>query len=807
MSTLWVDEDALTVFYAAAGTDAYSENTKFTVSDAETGLAKGEVELTADAYDWYLFYPYTSQMVKPTGLNDEEELTGYFYIGSSSSGSQTQNGLNSTAHLAGTRLPMAGRVMAVPAAETPAVTMKHLATVLKINVTNVYEDPVTFTSVSFTAPVDIIGSAYVDFSGAEPVIFPSEGHVGKTANLTVKDAAELASGATASFYLAVMPFTAASGSTLTIGLTAAEGSCEVSSELSRAYTFEAGKIKELNVDFEIETPVETVTVSEAVASADDTVVTIAEAIVAARSTKGFIATDGTSNVYVYLNAAPEVAVGDEVTINGKKTTYYGLPEIAQISSVVVASSGNEVPYTTLVELDKDNIDAYDCSAADYLAVTGVLEKGSNYYSVRPAGSTRYARTDYLDPSINPSDLEGKTVTMKGYFNTLHSTNNYLKVIATEFEEVSGGGGDDDEVNTLSLTMTQYVTDHDCTVSSAGAEVMYTTLQLNETVRMSTSGSPNCGSFWGAETQDWRLYEAKNGDVTITVAEDCELKSVKFTYNVTNSGVLLDSDENQVTSGTKVEASGSSVTFTVAHSSGDSKAQVRITAVEVEYTGDGTEFPDDPGPVEITTKISLPFSASVYVGETYALNATSNVPEATITYESEDTGIATVDDDGVVTGVADGTVKVYARIEGVAGEYTSDEKYCTVTVSTKPQEQEGTVVFDRDYLAANKNGSKDCISYTNSSDYGTTVVTELRVYKGKELVVSASDGKTITSIKLTCTKNGTTKEGPGCWGEGAPDGYTFESDGPVGTWTGSATSVSFTAKDNQVRIIEMVVTYE
>ena len=136
---------------------------------------------------------------------------------------------------------------------------------------------------------------------------------------------------------------------------------------------------------------------------------------------------------------------------------------------------------------------------------------------------------------------------------------------------------------------------------------------------------------------------------------------------------------------------------------------------------------------------------------------------------------------------------------------------TITISQSKKEAAGegvTVTVGKDYLAANKDGELDSvISYTNNTDYNGTSVTELRVYKGKTLTVTASGDHLIKSIKITCTKNGTTKEGPGCWGDGAPDGYTFESNGPHGTWTGSASSVSFTAKENQVRITELTVTYE
>ena len=884
MSTAWAAGDALSVFYAPAGSTDWSANTKFTVTDAASNKATGEVELTADSYDWYLFYPYTSQIPNPTGKSDEGEWTGYFYVGSSASGSQTQAGLNSSAHIAGNRVPVVGRATAVPADQTPAVSMKHLSTLLKINVTNVYEKPVTITKVSFTAPVNIVGSAYMDFSGAEPVLVPSEGHIGKTAQLTVSNAEPLATGSTASFYLAVMPFSIASGDLLTVDIVAEEGTFKAELEVGKAYTFEAGKVKNLNVDFEMETPIEAMTVTEALAAEDGSSVTIAGAVVAALSTKGFIITDGTSNVYVYLNAAPEVAIGDEVTLSATlDADYYGLPEIKSVASCKVTSSGNTVPYTTLVELDKDNIDGYDCTvAADYIAVTGTLEKSGNYYNVRPEGSARYARTDYLVSSIDPSGYVGKTVTMKGYFNTLHSTNNYLKVVVTEFisddtpaaalasiavsgqkteftlgETFSFGGtvtatyADDStkdvtssatfsgyDMNTagtqavtvsyteggitktasyditvsesvtggttVSMTMTEYVTEHVCTVSSGNNATMYKTLKLSDAVRMSTTGEDNCGSFWGSTTQDWRLYQNKNGNVIVSVAEGCELVSVTLTFSSSNSGALFDGSM-QVKSGEKQTLSGSSVTYTVGNTGEGTNGQVRVTAVEVVYTGNG-KFPDDPEqPTVITTSITMQGNCTVYVGETFELNATSNVEGAPITYESEDPSIATVSAAGVVTGVAEGTVKVYARIAAVEGQYTAAERYCNVTVSTKPVETDGTVVFDQTFLAANKNGSKDKVSYTNSSDYGTTTVTELRIYKGKEFVVSVEEGYNITSIKMTCTASGANKQGPGCWGAGAPEGYSYE--GIIGTWTGSAPSVSFTATDNQVRIIELVVTYE
>ena len=76
---------------------------------------------------------------------------------------------------------------------------------------------------------------------------------------------------------------------------------------------------------------------------------------------------------------------------------------------------------------------------------------------------------------------------------------------------------------------------------------------------------------------------------------------------------------------------------------------------------------------------------------------------------------------------------------------------------------------------------------------------------KAFTVKAVSGYKIKAIEFTCTASGTDKQGPGCWGTGAPAGYSFE--GTDGAWAGSESSVAFKAVDNQVRIKYLKVTYE
>jgi hypothetical protein len=76
----------------------------------------------------------------------------------------------------------------------------------------------------------------------------------------------------------------------------------------------------------------------------------------------------------------------------------------------------------------------------------------------------------------------------------------------------------------------------------------------------------------------------------------------------------------------------------------------------------------------------------------------------------------------------------------------------------------------------------------------------RVYKGETLTITSTVGN-IVSVEFTCTANDDEKYGPGCF---TADGWLYTFSGPVGTWTGSAASVVFTASLNQVRATQIVV---
>ena len=84
------------------------------------------------------------------------------------------------------------------------------------------------------------------------------------------------------------------------------------------------------------------------------------------------------------------------------------------------------------------------------------------------------------------------------------------------------------------------------------------------------------------------------------------------------------------------------------------------------------------------------------------------------------------------------------------------------------------------------------TYNNENHY--------RIYKNETLTITSTVGN-IVSVEFTCTANDDAKYGPGCFTV-ADGNYSYS--GAVGTWTGSANEVVFTALTNQVRASQIVV---
>ena len=240
LSTIkWAENDAIAVFYTAAGSTTYGTNYKFTISSADlaTNTFREEtpsITITNDSNDWYAFYPYGSY-IKPSG-------EGYVSVG----GNATQDYTKPMAHLAGTRFPLYGKVTSVAKGTSPVIPMKQAMSILKVHVTNNSGAALDITSVTFsTEDYDINGQFYIDFSGDTPVFTAKSGSTGKSTTLSVSNTTPIAVGASVDYYISVAPFVAAAGKKIKLKVNDFER--EVA--LPAATTFASGKVKTLNFNY------------------------------------------------------------------------------------------------------------------------------------------------------------------------------------------------------------------------------------------------------------------------------------------------------------------------------------------------------------------------------------------------------------------------------------------------------------------------------------------------------------------------------------------------------------------------------
>ena len=138
-----------------------------------------------------------------------------------------------------------------------------------------------------------------------------------------------------------------------------------------------------------------------------------------------------------------------------------------------------------------------------------------------------------------------------------------------------GGDDSVELVTVSKTI--------ATLADANSwkdATKYTTVNLDEIITASVSGSSNTGKYY-VNGENWRIYQNENPSLKITSVSGYTIKTVKITYTVSNSGTLT-YNSSKITSGTVVNVNATSIAFGVGNTGSATNGQVRVTAIEVVY---------------------------------------------------------------------------------------------------------------------------------------------------------------------------------------------------------------------------------
>lgn len=328
--------------------------------------------------------------------------------------------------------------------------------------------------------------------------------------------------------------------------------------------------------------------------------------------------------------------------------------------------------------------------------------------------------------------------------------------------------------------------------------------------------------------DVTTYETKNNVITkLTEADSSIVKptateltssSAAFAFGQANISKAFKINQGVVVSNTEDSSGNMTVKFTL----GSNEYELFMDSRDYDITKDpftkltaGAVFNADvfaaasnffcPSNIEITSQQEVltldkeEGTINIHGNDkTLQLNATyGGTNTAPIVWSSSAESVATVNQNGLVTGVAVGetiitakkseTLKVQAKITVV------DVNITKVTISASDLTEMETAG------AVNQEVKGIKIEISN----GIVNVANIRVYQGKTLKLTSNIGL-MTKVVFTCTASGDAKYGPGCF---IGTNYTA-GEGETGTWelAAGASSLTLTASKKQVRITQMEISY-
>lgn len=212
-------------------------------------------------------------------------------------------------------------------------------------------------------------------------------------------------------------------------------------------------------------------------------------------------------------------------------------------------------------------------------------------------------SDSTSATVTPTSVSSPDMSSSGNKTvTVTYTEGGVTKTATYTITVTYSGGGGSEQVTVSTTIADYADNNNWVNSTK-----YLKVELDDIASASVGvGSTNTGRYY-TTGEDWRFYQGESASLVISVSNGYELDSVTVTYNVGNTGVLLDENSNAVTSGQAKSVSGSSVTYTVGNTGSATNGQAKITAISVTYHSTSVS----PTPTSINATVTKTYK----VGET------------------------------------------------------------------------------------------------------------------------------------------------------------------------------------------------
>ena len=805
--TTWAANDAINLYHAVAGETTYTDNASFAI--AEEDLANGRFvgtlggELTAEAYDWYAFYPYSKYVHSPKG---EDPTKDYYQIWS-----QTQSVVaNSTAHVVGKNGPLYGVVKNVVAGEPVKVQMHQLGTLLRVKVGNESGEDFIINSIKVAAAKSSLTSSFlVDLTGESGAVIPCEGYAKQDVTLNVTGEYTIADGDDASdhcFYAAVAPFTAPEGGeTLTITVVTDKGTYETTKDIPAGAEFASGVVNSLVVTVEATEEIKAITVAEFLAlnNGDGPYILSGTIKNVASTTYGnFDLVDATGSVYVYGLCSPEgvtqywtpsgVKAGDCLTVYATRGDYNGTKQAK--NALYISHYGITV-----------------AAPADEVAAAG--------------GSAEVAVT------LPETAVEGATVSVACEGEGATATYADGKVVVT-FEENTGAPRAAEVTVKYGLAEQSFSVVQAKGEDFAGEVTKEATITFDSKDKMTTSTTSQ--QIWQENgiivTYDKASYSNnlaeyakparfyKGTKLTITapgnitnIVFDCNNSTYATTLGNTISGSTVSSDKVSVT------LLGTSTSYSFSMSVG----QVRMDSITITYVEGGDEG-GSTGPVDQTLAFGNT-TATATVGSEFT-EPTLSGAQTTVSYTSSNTAVATVDaTTGEVTLVAAGTTTITATAAANDEYNEATASYELTVYENTTSGGSGTVTYTFSNYAAGTQYAKneqhvlDGILTMTTTDCHFT--TQLRIYSSATnngyAIGKLTNGSTIASLGFNMGYKTDTLVV-----YGSTDGETWTEVGTVATTSTSYGNYSLDFGDtnytyfkldvkgtNQIRIASLTLNYK
>lgn len=160
--------------------------------------------------------------------------------------------------------------------------------------------------------------------------------------------------------------------------------------------------------------------------------------------KGILVSDGSGSILVYPNKVPNYSVGDSVIVTGTTSSYGGLLQYPNTSTITRSGKSESFNYPKAETMNAAALNDWMKSpVVKYANVTGKLSittnsKGTTYYNVEiegvnGQGSISYPMTGIVDPALN-----GKDVDINGYLiGVTGSSTKYANIMMTSICEKGG----------------------------------------------------------------------------------------------------------------------------------------------------------------------------------------------------------------------------------------------------------------------------------------------------------------------------------------------------------------------------------